>query len=603
VKNLPTLRDPADDFEVEEKLGKSVPSKSLKPPSRMQTQVSDDAEDSEESSSDSEDEDDEAELATEALDAEISATLHAIRSKDPRVYDKAVTFYTHVEDDDSGHVNQDKASKPMYLRDYHRANLLNGASGKNTEEGGPKPFAQEQEDLRRGILQEIDTVKADETSDSDNSSDGREFLVAKKPMKTPTANKEPVTLDVEAADKDPETFLSNFMASRAWLPTATSRFQPFESDDEEEERRADEFEEAYNLRFEDPQRANEKLRTHARETTSKYSVRREEPNQRKKQKEVERAKKDLVKQERDEEKARLRKLKIEELELKVKKIKKAAGLHGSEINEDDWSKFLESGWDYEKWEKEMAKRFGDAYYAEGDYPSDAEQGTGQQGKRKLKKPKWDDDIDIKDLVPDFQDDEEADFSLTDEGQDDVGIDDVNTGRKESSKSKKKQRALEQQEEKKQARKDRRRIEQIVNQQLDIESALFTPSFKKQQSVFRYRETSPMSFGMTANDILMADDSQLNQYAGLKKLAVFRDPERKRKDQKNLSKKARLRQWRKETFGDESGPKETLAEFWKRRANGDAQSHETNEDGGDVREREGKRKRKGGARKHGGKKSQ
>src|SRR3979490_2161379 len=44
-------------------------------------------------SSSDEDEDDEGFLATEALDAQISATLQAIRSKDPRVYDEKVTFY------------------------------------------------------------------------------------------------------------------------------------------------------------------------------------------------------------------------------------------------------------------------------------------------------------------------------------------------------------------------------------------------------------------------------------------------------------------------------------------------------------------------------
>ena len=37
------------------------------------------------------------------------------------------------------------------------------------------------------------------------------------------------------------------------------------------------------------------------------------------------------------------------------------------------------------------------------------------------------------------------------------------------------------------------------------------------------------------------------------MAAFRDAEKKRKDKKNLGKKARLRQWRKETFGNEDGP--------------------------------------------------
>jgi protein KRI1 len=83
--------------------------------------------------------------------------------------------------------------------------------------------------------------------------------------------------------------------------------------------------------------------------------------------------------------------------------------------------------------------------------------------------------------------------------------------------------------------------------------LDVPTKSKQPTKFRYRETSPTSFGLTPADILMAPDSQLNQFAGLKKMASFRDPEKKRKDKKHLGKKARLRQWRKETFGNEDGP--------------------------------------------------
>ena len=39
---------------------------------------------------------------------------------------------------------------------------------------------------------------------------------------------------------------------------------------------------------------------------------------------------------------------------------------------------------------------------------------------------------------------------------------------------------------------------------------------KKTASFRYRDTSPNSFGLSSMDILLADDTQLNQYAGLKK---------------------------------------------------------------------------------------
>ena len=103
------------------------------------------------------------------------------------------------------------------------------------------------------------------------------------------------------------------------------------------------------------------------------------------------------------------------------------------------------------------------------------------------------------------------------------------------------------------RRDRRLIENLVNENLQYEAALAAKPTKT-PARFRYRETSPTTFGLTARDILLADDKQLNEFAGLKKFASFRDPDKKKKDKKHLSKKARLRQWRQETFGDAEGPK-------------------------------------------------
>jgi protein KRI1 len=128
-------------------------------------------------------------------------------------------------------------------------------------------------------------------------------------------------------------------------------------------------------------------------------------------------------------------------------------------------------------------------------------------------------------------------------------DDEDTPRKSKSS---KDRQQEKIAKKKVARIERKKIEDLVDGRLDIDLQLTS-----KKSTFRYRETSPVSFGLTAKDILMAPDSSLNKFAGLKKMASFRDPEKKRKDKKNLGKKARLRQWRKETFGNEDGPEITV----------------------------------------------
>ncbi|KAL5366159.1 KRI1-like family-domain-containing protein [Aspergillus floccosus] len=539
----------------------------------------DESGDSEESSSEEEDED--GELATEALDAQIMATLSAIRSKDPRVYDSSVTFFTEADENADGRAaTSEKKQKPMTLRDYHRQNLLSGAHlAEDDEADAPKTYVQEQEDLKNEIVREMHAAEEDESS-----ADEDDGLLKRKSAPEPAPESKPeVKLDLENADKDPETFLSNFLSSRAWIPADRAKLQPFESDDEEEDARAEAFEEAYNFRFEDPSKLNTVLVTHARDATNQQSVRREEKSLRKKQREAERQRKEEEKKQRETEKNRLRKLKLEELQEKVNKIKEVAGFRASELTDEDWAKFLDDAWDDDKWEKEMQKRFGEEYYAEVDGGVD-----GEGKKKHPKKPTWDDDIDIKDLVPDFEDeDEERPFDGAD-----VEMEDVDDDESGAEGKNKKSKAQERRDQKREARKDRLRIEEAVDRNLDLDVTLLPGATKKTTGGFRYRETSPNSFGLTPRDILMADDSQLNQYAGLKKLAAFRDPEKKRRDQKKLGKKARLRQWRQETFGNEEGPEFVFG--------GDkpADSKEDATEGGEVDIRgEGRKKKRKRSRKH------
>jgi protein KRI1 len=338
------------------------------------------------------------------------------------------------------------------------------------------------------------------------------------------------------------------------------------------------LEEAYNFRFEDPNKMNEALVTHSRDLTNKQSVRREEKSSRKKIRDAERQQKEDEKKLRETEKNRLRKLKTEELQKKVDQIKEVAGLRASNFTDDDWSRFLDDAWDDSNWEQEMQKRFGEEYYHEGE-GSDNEDGK----KHKPKKPTWDDDIDINDLIPDYEDGEALPTVESDAEEQD---DDEATG------SKKKSKAEAKREQKREARKDRLRIEEAVDRNLDLDITLLPGATKKNATRFRYRETSPQSFGLTARDILMADDTQLNKFAGLKKLASFREEEQKRRDQKKLGKKARLREWRKDTFGNEDGPEFSFG--------GDAkpsQSEEIGEAKVDIREGDGTRKKRKRSKKH------
>ena len=513
------------------------------------------------SSTDTE-EDDEGILVSGVLDAQIQDTLEAIKRKDPRVYDAQAKFYTNP--DKEHEATEDslvRKEKPMYLSDYHRKNLLEGdRSSADLPSDGPKTYVQQQNNLKDDLIKEMHAATALDDDRGNHSNGDDEFLI-RKTVKLNEGDKlkglqqKARPPKVESAEEDPEGYLSQFMQARAWVPTEGSRFQPFESDDEDEERQAELFEEAYNLRFEDSSASNEKLMSHARDAAAKYSVRKEAINPRKRVRELERAKKDAEKRLREEEKIRLRKLKVAEAEEKIQQIREAAGLRGESLDDQDWAALIEEGWDDVRWDEEMKKRFGDDYYKDRDEES--------KGRKGIKKPKWVNDIEIDDLVPDFEveDKHQPQSSFTEkasrgkEHDSDLAENSVS----QSTMKRRGNKKREKDEQKRSARQERQKIERIVDQRMEVDETLSSFS-KKHAGNFRYRETSPAAFGLTASDILTASDSQLNQYAGLKKLATFRDAERKRKDKKHLGKKARLRQWRKETFGDIEEPTKTFTDL-------------------------------------------
>ncbi len=502
----------------------------------------DDSEDSEEGV----EEDDAAELLDEALDDQVNATLQALRSKDPCIYDTNTTFYSELSEAPEK-TNGAQSEPTMTLRQYHTKVLFEGnSSAENNQEAPPKTYAQEQEEVRQNLIKEA------QAADSDGEDD---FMVAKsKPATTKTDRVKITTWDVARADHDPETFLSNFMASRAWIPTEGTRFKPLESDDDEEDAAADEWENSYNLYFEDTHGANEKIMTYSRDAVASTTVRRDDASGRRRARELARAKREAELRQKEQDLARLRKLKIEEMEHKVNRIRKVGGLSGKEFRMEEWKDILEADWSDDKWDTEMQNRFGDAYYNESDAGSDEENRSGKS-KKKVKKPKFEDDIDVKDLIPDFDDEEEGGVKFTlsseDEKEDDLAEGDEENEENVSGKSSKK-RKQERADAKTAARRERRLIEKLVDDNLELEASLTSKA--KAPTRFNYRETSPVTFGLTPRDILLADDAQLNEFAGLKKLAAFRDPVKKKKDKKFLSKKARVRKWRQETFGDAEGPK-------------------------------------------------
>lgn len=592
----------------------------------------DDDDDDDDSSSSDETEDEAGFLATEALDTQISATLQAIRNKDPRVYDKTTSFYKATGNDDEKQENS-KGSKAVYLQDYHREKLMRGDVGaSDDEQDAPQTYTQEQEALKQSIMSEINAAN-DQDGSAEDYSDDEGFMKRKAPAKLDANGVHPTRaaalqvseVDVANANKSPDTFLSNFLAARAWVPEEASRWKAFESDEEEEEEKADQFEQAYNMRFEDPEKSNEFLKSYARDIAASRSVRREEKSKRKRHREVEREKKEEERTQRREEKSRLKKLKLEEAEGKLALIRQAAGATGKELTDRDWISLLNDSWENGKWDEEMQKRFGDDYYAvdenlvksdeEGKDDGDADKASNSKRKRP-KKPKWDDDINIKDIVPDFEDGDGTGPNLTLSDAEEVAAGEQYEAQdSEGEGGRSKRKAMDHKrarlESQKKARQQRSKLEALVDARLGLSDHELLPSGssskKRSSGLFRYREVSPQAFGMTSRDILLApSDQALNDFAGLKKLATFRDEQKKRRDRKRLGKKARLRQWRKDFFGKEfeaTGPTYGFEGPAAGRVPDGAESVERETDAGDgtgeASSKKKKRKRSRGKKSSGG----
>ena len=472
------------------------------------------------------------------MDREFESTLLAIKNKEPRVYNGEASFYSKMSQPPQRNSNPEIDRIPMRLSDYHQKTLLKNSNG--VADTLPSSRSQQQEELQARTLQEIREAGEDSATDSDPAGHlgkGTAFLVKRlSPGETSAKQQRGTTVtrrDVDEADQNPEAFLSKFLSSRAWVSTAPNRLKVFESDDEDDDLRAEEFEVAYNLRFEDPEKANRKLMFHSRTAAADTSVRMDSASKRKRARQEARSRRGLDRMESTQERQRLRKLKMEELADKVAEVEAAAGSSGTVVSLEEWSRFLNEDWDDKQWEEFMRHKFDENYYTSLEADSCTAEDDGNPHIRK--KPRWDNDIDVSDLVRRSPLDRDASPITAFEKPADPIARTVQAGLRQATAQRPRKEDPQ-----------RQKLEQLVEQKLTAELAVGAATARHGR--FRYRETSPTTYGLTARDILLASDAQLNQYVGLKRLAAFRDPVSKKKDKKRLGKKARLRQWRLETFG-------------------------------------------------------
>lgn len=518
--------------------------------------------DSDETDSESdEEEDDDGELLTPAVDAQILKTLSEIRAHSDKVYDPQTRFFDEQElakiDNEwkAKHASKKKSiasvdSKPkITIKDYQRERILSGKiieqeeeyENEEEEEEQPLTHVQEQEllkaEMKKAFSFEDNNNNLPNQDDGDNNllsirvkseeeiakeeEEYRNFLLenlassenAKLSMGEWLSYREEYDGVDRKAGKSKkqltdDDFLIDYVLNKGWVDKQAAKIPSYDKiieedlEDEEAEEQAEEFEMAHNFRYE--QEGGTQIQTFARNIEG--SMRREE-SKRKEQRKSAKERKALEKLQKEEELKRLKNLKMAEIKKKLEKITKVSAIPSSKINIEDIADEMEGDFDPEKHDKLLKKLIPD------------EDDGEDEGK------------------PVFSSDSEIDY--TSDEEDEKKKPAVKKATKAIKKALKKAQKSEETDEADEAEKARlsKYLDEIYN--LDYEDLIGDIPCR-----FKYQQVEPSTYGLSLEDILTADDSQLNSYFSLKKMAPYRPYDRQESDIKKYANKKRLYQFRK-----------------------------------------------------------
>ncbi|SAM84125.1 related to KRI1-KRRI-Interacting protein 1 [Ustilago bromivora] len=344
---------------------------------------------------------------------------------------------------------------------------------------------------------------------------------------------------------------------RDWAAEAAA----LESDDSDFDEKADAFETAYNFRFE---QGPESLTNPTYSRTPKDSARRED-NTRKRKREERAARKEKEKRLKMQELSRLKNLKRQEIVDKLKKLREVTGSSAVELENLD----LEREFDPDAHDEAMQKAFGDAYYEgedEGEKPvwdddiiqeHEATVGAGGKKSKKAKQSHTGEDGEDRiEMNADFLDDSATADAGAGAGSKEAALRarlaDKKLSKKDRKKLKKKLKAaLSKSSSNTQgdASDSDDEADGVDEEAMDADAAPSSTNPSNHMigdlpTRFKYTQVAPADYGMSAVDILLAEDEQLNNVVGLKNLQPYRRGKNRPMD---LGKK--LGQFRREVYGN------------------------------------------------------
>ncbi|PSC75398.1 KRI1-like protein [Micractinium conductrix] len=516
------------------------------------------AEESQEESSSSDDEIDAEQLLSKKTQAQIFETMMKIRARDPAIYKPDTKFYSSSDDEgeDGGPKKAARKEKPMYLKDVMYQQALQEGGTDSDEEGGPpqpRTYAQEQDELKQAFLSAFDEGEA-AGADADSFGAG----VLKERKRRAKGRQQGGGNDgAEAAEEQEagggggaagrggadaedrvqqlldgyfgrdeelskeDRFLKKYILNKGWVEEGDEALEGDDDDDmhagdelvddaEDEQfvEQAEQFEHAYNFRFEEPGAAA--IITYPRNMEG--TVRKEDD--RRKRKRQEKAERLAAEEEaRRAELKRLKNLKKAEIEDKLHEIQSVAGKAAP--RQELLDRLVTGDFDPEEYDRQMAAAFGSEYYDAG-----ADEATDDDLEDELFEKELEamakygsDDEDPKSFAAlhkrlAAQRREEAAAGGEEDKEDEEDEEDEEDGAAADPEA---------------AARARAEVQRLLEEyyKLDYEDVVGGVPTR-----FRYKEVQPDSFGLEVEDILALEDKELNSVVGLKRLAPYREEHKK-----------------------------------------------------------------------------
>ncbi|XP_037527142.1 protein KRI1 homolog [Rhipicephalus sanguineus] len=516
------------------------------------------------SSSSSESEDEDAEELTPTLEKKFLETLSALKSKDPKIYDKDIVFFEPTGDVEGEPMKEkQKKEKPMFLKDYKRKLIVEKQGMLSDEEDvtGDSPVqhkqghfatAAEEEHLRRSFkaaLADFDDDEDDDGSLLQTAKHSKELKAEadeeyKKWLKG-EVDKIHQKKDVQKLgylhdywnssnlDKA-EEFLRDYILNKRYLeksrlPVAQPEDNEDLSADEATLEEQEAFEHKFNYRFEEPD--SEFIKKYPR--TMQDSMRRKDDRRKVKRLEV-RERKLQEKEQKKEEINRLKALKKKEILEKLEKLKEVTGNDQLGIADAD----IEGDFDPQEHDRRMNAIFNNEYYE-------------QEAEELKPEDPLDEELGLEDWDQ-WQggEGEEANEEGGEDEQDWSQNDDVYPGYEGDAGEN--QDDSEWTGETKGKRRKKSHFAKVVSRKkplFDPSSKTFEEYFDEYYKLdfedivggmptrFRYRSVIPNDFGLTTEEILAAKDKELNRWCSVKKTCQYRTENEEMQDLRTFQRRA------------------------------------------------------------------